>query len=199
MNYQNSNDISVLNGNNQGLNENHKPNASNSNEWDSLPIPMTFRTSLVEHAKARAVDSMALHPKQADINALIEHAEAMAEEAGRNAFDVEKNLSDKLQSDEFDRNLIRRDDLRQKFSEAGRQFHAQCQDLASLGNLEQQPGLISMSTKILLGLLVGTTIILTIHDFVFDFDSQLLSWLLSGIFAFLLGLAVVWVETKNLD
>lgn len=191
------NSVAVLNGN--GSDGNHGNNQINFDDWDSQPIPMTFRTSLVEHGEKRAIDSMALKPNETDIKVLIEHAEAMAEEAARNAFDAEKHLADKLHAEEFDRNLERRDDLRQKSSEAGRQFHAKNQELAALGNLDAEPGKVSMITKFLLALLVGATIVLTLHDFVFNFDDEILNWIVSGTIALFLGLAVVWIETQNFD
>jgi hypothetical protein len=191
--------VAVLNGNVKTSEGDRKIDDHEHHEWDTPPIPMTFRTSLVAHGKQRAIDSMALKPNENDIRALEEHADAMAEEAARNVFDPENNLADKLYAEEFDRNLVCRDDLRQKSSEASRQLHAKNQESAALGNLDKEPHAISIATKILLGLLIGATIVLTLHDFVFDFDDEILNWLVSATAAFLLGLAVVWIETQNID
>jgi hypothetical protein len=199
MDTKNLDTVAVLNGNARTSESDRKLNDSEHHEWDTPPIPMTFRTALFKHGEQRAVDSMALKSNEDDIRALEEHADAMAEEAARNVFDAENNLADKLHAEEFARNLDRRDDLRQKSSEASRQLHGKHQELAALGSLDGEPHAVSMITKILLGLLVGATIVLTLHDFVFDFDDEILNWLVSGTFAFLLGLAVVWIETQNTD
>lgn len=199
MNSKDLNSVAVQNGNDKNSEVSQKLDDFDFREWDTLPIPMTFRTSLFKHGEQRAIDSMALKSNEDDIKALEEHADAMAEEAARNVFDSEKNLADKLHAEEFARNLVRRDDLRQKSSEASRQLHGKHQELAALGNLDVEPRAISMITKMLLGLLVAATIVLTLHDFVFTFDDEILNWLVSGTVAFFLGLAVVWIETQNMD
>jgi hypothetical protein len=199
MNANSLDSITVLNGNSKSADSRRKPDDHDSQDWDTPPIPMTFRTSLFKHGEKRAIDAMATKSNEEDIRALEEHADAMAEEAARNVFDPENNLADKLYVEEFERNLVRRDDLRQKDGEAGRQLHGKHQELAALGNLDAEPRKVSMVTKMLLGLLVAATIVLTLHDFVFDFDDEILNWLVSGTIAFSLGLAVVWIETQNTD
>jgi hypothetical protein len=191
--------INVLNGNHPDSVAAPSVDDAGHEDWDSLPIPIIFRSSLFRHGEERAVNSMALKANDADLAALDEHADAMAEEAARNTFDAENNLADKLHLEEYNQNISRRDDLRQKSSEAGRQFHARNQELATLGNLDHEPRAVSLVTKFILASLVAATVILTLHDFVFSFDDEIANWFVSASASLILGIGVVWIETQNFD
>jgi hypothetical protein len=69
---------------------------------------MRFQAGLLEHGAERARQSGALDPRPEDVDALGEHAVAMARDAHRPPYRPDENPNDRLREDRFTRNMERR-------------------------------------------------------------------------------------------
>ena len=87
-----------------------KPDVPDSSErrskWkgENVDILMTMQTGIFNHARDRVIESGATSLDQIDLEAILDHATAMAEETYRRAFDPAKNIDDQLKHAEFERN-----------------------------------------------------------------------------------------------
>jgi len=75
------------------------------NAQEHVNIFMRLQAGLYDHGYDRAVTSGALEPEQIVIQALKEHATAMAEETYQRAFDPLANIDDKYREEDYLRNL----------------------------------------------------------------------------------------------
>src|SRR5690348_12411262 len=84
-----------------------QPPNGNSNSKDPLG---QFRTGLSDLARERAIQSGATEPQQADIDALTEHARAMAREVYRDRYDPALHPHDAMRHAEYETRMKERDE-----------------------------------------------------------------------------------------
>jgi hypothetical protein len=140
---------------------------------------MRFQVGLVEHGTERARQSGALEPRQEDLDALVDHAVAMARDAHRPAYEPAKNPNDRLREDRFERNMSRRGVL------AEAEEHAE----VSLRESELERARVPMprgkpEVPVFLAagavLVLALTVTATLRDFMFaSMEDDVLAWGLS--------------------
>jgi hypothetical protein len=159
---------------------------------------IVMQRDLFEHGYDRAISSGALTPHSGDERALEEHAQAMAREAHRDAFDPTKHAHDELLDAEYRKNLTDRADLEQgaKFAEAEVAEHEEEVARAYPGPQPQKPSIIFVVAAV-----VGTmiTVAPTLHDTVFVMDDDFVSWALSLGCGLFLGLLIALMILGDTD
>ncbi len=105
-------DNNSQNGNGTGVSSPGSDSTGEGGRWngENVDILLTMQKGLFDHGRDRAVASGAIEPVEWDIVVLREHAEKMAEETYRRAFDPDDNIDDKLKQAEFDRNQKEREE-----------------------------------------------------------------------------------------
>lgn len=149
---------------------------------------MRFQSGLLEHGAERARQSAALEPRQADVEALVDHAVAMARDAQRPTYDPNKNPNDRLREDRFDRNMGRRAVVAEAEEHAELALRGAEHDRARVpvaGGKPEVPVLLAAGAVFVLAL----TVTATLRDFMFaSMEDDVLAWGLSLLMALGFGL-----------
>lgn len=144
---------------------------------------MRFQVGLVEHGAERARQSGALEPRQADLDALVEHAVAMARDAHRPAYEPAKNPNDRLREDRFERNMARRGVVAEAEEHAEvvlRETELERARVPVAGAKPEVPLFLAAGAVFVLAL----TVTATLRDFMFaSMEDDVLAWGLSLVMA----------------
>jgi hypothetical protein len=152
---------------------------------------MSFHTTLFDKGLDRAVASGALEPRKQDLDALREHADAMARKTRREMFNPKENPEHSLRNHEYQKTLGDR------LESEGAAKHS----AAEVRTAEQSLARIPMSdcpkaSPVLMWSLVvaiAGTIAPTVHDFLFSsVQDEVLAWIISFIGAGSLAAVIVW-------
>lgn len=140
---------------------------------------MRFQSGLLEHGAERARQSGALEPRQADVDALVDHAVAMARDAHRPAYEPAKNPNDRLREDRFERNMGRRGVLAEAEEHAEvalRETELERARVPMAGGKPEVPVFLAAGAVLVLAL----TVTATLRDFMFaSMEDDVLAWGLS--------------------
>jgi hypothetical protein len=144
---------------------------------------MRFQVGLVEHGAERARQSGALEPRQEDLDALVDHAVAMARDAHRPAYEPAKNPNDRLREDRFGRNMGRRGvvaEAEEHAEVALRETELERARVPMAGGKPEVPVFLAAGAVFVLAL----TVTATLRDFMFaSMEDDVLAWGLSLVMA----------------
>jgi hypothetical protein len=161
-------------------------------QHEEVPGPiLIMQRTLYDHAKARAIDSAALTPQTADIEALENHARAMARETQRELYDPTLHAHDQMRQAEYDKNLAERADGEVAEKHALIAMRQREDDLAEVhpGDEPATPSRVLPAAAVI-GL--ALTIAPTLHDQIFaTIDDEFLAWTLSLAGGLFLALLIV--------
>lgn len=153
---------------------------------------MRFQSDILEHGRARAEQSAALEPRQDDIDALSEHAVAMARDAHRPAYQPASNPNDRLREDRFERNMARRRTVTEGVEHAERALRETERARAEVPAAGAEPALpliLAAGAVFVLAL----TVTATLRDFMFaSMEDDVMAWGLSLFMALGFGLFLAY-------
>jgi hypothetical protein len=161
-------------------------------------VILIMQRDLFKHGHDRAISSGALAPNKADEETLQEHAQAMAREAYREAFDPTKHPQDEMLDTEYRKNLSDRADAEHgaKFAEADVSQREEDLARAHPGSPPPKP-----PPALIVAAIVATTITVapTLHDTVFLMDDDFISWTLSLACGLFVGLLIALMIVGDTD
>lgn len=153
---------------------------------------MRFQSGLLDHGRARAEQSAALEPRQDDIDALVDHAVAMARDAHRPAYAPQANPNDRLREERFERNMARRRTVAEAEEHAEVALREAERERAGVPLAGAEPALplvLAAGAVFVLAL----TVTATLRDFMFaSMEDDVLAWGLSLFMALGFGLFLAY-------
>ncbi len=153
---------------------------------------MRFQSDLVDMGRARAKDGGALEPRQEDVDALVEHATAMARDAQRPAYAPSTNPNDQLREDRFERDMARRRTVAEAEEHAEvvlRDVEIERARVPAAGPKPEVPVLLAAGAVLVLAL----TVTATLRDFMFgEMDDDVLAWGISLFMSLGFGLFIAY-------
>lgn len=190
--------------NNGKANGRHLPNAGDSTALrdefggghrratsDDGPL-IRFQAGLVEYGADRARQSGALEPRKEDLDALVEHAGAMALDAHRPPFAPETNPNDRLREDRFERTSARRRTVAEAEEHAEKSLRESEMEQARVpkaGPKPEVPLLLIAGAVLVLSLTVAGTL----RDFMLGWvDDDALAWPVSVLLALAFGVFIAY-------
>lgn len=138
-----------------------------------------FQSGLYERGIERARQGAALEPRQEDLDALVEHASAMAQDAHRPIYAPDTNPNDRLREDRFERSLSRRRTVAEAVEHAEvalRGAELERARVPAAGDKPELPVALAAGAVFVLALTITTTL----RDFMFSaLEDDVLAWGLS--------------------
>ena len=156
---------------------------------EMLGVILKMQRDLYEHGKSRAIESGTLVPNEEHLAALENHANAMAREAHRDAYDPAQHRHDQLLDGEYQKNLRDRDEAEHAVKYAAAAVRDREEEAAQL-HPGEPPGPSSLTLPVAAVIAMMITTAPTLHDFVFVMIDEFFSWLLSLLSGLFLGLLV---------
>ena len=152
---------------------------------------MAMKVSLFEHGQKRALDSGAIKPVPQDLEALEEHARAMAREVYREAYDPTLHAHDKFREQEHTERVEERTQLKHKHQLALVEQQKREDDYARHLGLgpKPRPSIFLMIAGVVV---LALTILPTLHDYIFVMDRDSYAWLASLAACLAIGTFIVW-------
>jgi hypothetical protein len=156
---------------------------------EMLGVILKMQRDLYEHGKTRAIESGALMANDEHLRALESHAEAIAREAHREAYNPSLHQHDQLLDSEYQKNLRDRDEAEHavKYAQAAMRDREEEAAQAHPGEPPKPLGW-ALPTAAVIAMMITTAP--TLHDFVFVMADEFFSWLLSLLSGLFLGLLV---------
>lgn len=153
---------------------------------------LAMQTGLFRLAYKRALASGTTVPKSDDIQALEDHARAMARETFREKFDPSQNTHDAMHQAEYERALLQREDAENGEQQANANFRDADAELAGTPKAGPKPSLHAWLMTAFV-IVFAITVAPTLHDFVFHtLSDDLLAWFLSSICGSCVGCMLTW-------
>jgi len=151
---------------------------------------MKLHISLFDIGHERAVNSGAFKAREADVDSLRRHAEAMARETRREVFNPDQHPEHQLRDDEHKKVLADRLDAEDGVKFSAADVRQRDQVLARLPNHARPTAHVLMAVLVL-G--IAATVTPTVHDFLFAMiEDEAMSWLFSFITAGVVAAVIVW-------
>jgi hypothetical protein len=153
---------------------------------------LAMQSGLFRLAYNRALASGTTVARAEDIQALDDHALAMAKETFREKFDPEQHTHDAMHQAEYERSLAQREDAERGEQQAGANLRDSEQALALAPKAGPKP---KISNWLLAAFMVvfSITVAPTLHDSVFHtFPDDLLAWLVSSVCSAFVGAMLCW-------
>jgi hypothetical protein len=151
-----------------------------------------FQAGLVEYGAERARQSGALEPRKEDIDALVEHAGAMARDAHRPIYAPDVNANDRLREDRFERTSARRRSVAEAQEHAERSLRESEMEQARVpkpGPKPEVPLLLIAGAVLVLSLTVAGTL----RDFMLGWvDDDAMAWAVSVLLALAFGVFIAY-------
>jgi hypothetical protein len=156
---------------------------------EMLGVILKMQRDLYEHGKARAIESGALMATDDHLRALENHANAIAREAHREAYNPALHQHDQLLDNEYQKALCDRDEAEHavKYAQAALRDREEEAAQAHPGDPPKPLGW-ALPGAAVIAMMITTAP--TLHDFVFVMADEFISWLLSVISGLFLGLLV---------
>lgn len=155
-------------------------------------VILRMHSDLVEYGRDRAAMSGDVEPRAPDLRVLEEHAEAMADEAYREAYDPSKHEDHRLRESEYQKLTADRTEAELRVNYAA----------ADVAELEEAMGKVQSNMSppsrphVLMGSAVAglaLTIAPTLHDYVFiTMKDDVMNWALSLVSAATYGVFITW-------
>jgi hypothetical protein len=159
---------------------------------------MRLHVSLVAIGRDRALASGALETREADLNALQEHAEAMARETRRDLYDPRTKHQDRLRDDEYKKWIADRADTELALKYSAAEVREKEQAAARLPGAERPQPSWWLMAALIFG--IGATIAPTLHDFLFaSVDDGVIAWLFSLLSGGFVAAVIVWGLLGSVD
>lgn len=137
------------------------------NAQEHVNIFMRLQVGLYDHGYDRAVSSGALEPEEIVIQALKEHATAMAEETYQRAFDPLANIDDKYREEDYQRNLKELNELILGIKHAKAEFNRREDESARLKTQVPKEPEFPVFAACFGTSVIALTVAPTFHDTVF--------------------------------
>jgi hypothetical protein len=169
----------------------------NANGTPDSPV-MRLQISLVAIGRDRALASGALEPKDADVKALQEHAEAMARETRRDLYDPRNKHQDRLRDDEYKKGFADRAETELALKYSAAEVREKEQAAARLLVTERPRPSLWLMAALIFG--IGATIAPTLHDFLFaSVDDTVIASLFSLVTGGFVASVIVWGILASVD
>lgn len=149
-----------------------------SGKWkgENVDILLTMQKGLFDHARKRAVSSGALEAVETDLRSLIEHAEKMAEETYRRAFDPANNVDDKLKEEAFRRNQKEFEEAILSMKHAKAELSKRKDEAAKIKTKVPKEPDFPIFTACFGTAVIALTVAPTLHDTIFASFGNDLAW-----------------------
>jgi hypothetical protein len=165
---------------------------------EMVGVIFKMQKDLFDHGKRRAVESGALLTNSNDLQALEEHASAIARESHRDLYDPTQHAHDQLLESEHAKRLTDRVDTEQaeKYALA---VVREREEEAAQTQVSSPPPKPSRSLQIAASVVIACTIAPTLHDFIFVMTDDFISWTLSLIAGLFMGLFITIMILADVD
>ncbi len=157
-----------------------------------IDVILRMHSDLVEYGQNRALVSGDVEPRPSDLRVLEEHAEAMAEEAYRDAYDPSKHEDHKLREAEYQKLTVDREEAELRVNYAAADVAELEESMAKVQSNMTAPGKPQvLMVSAVAGL--ALTIAPTLHDYVFiTMKDDVLNWAISLLSAATYGVFITW-------
>jgi hypothetical protein len=155
-------------------------------------VILRMHSDLVDYGRERAIESGDVEPHAEDMHILEEHAEALAGEAYREAFDPTKHEHDRLREIEYEKLKHDRAEAELAMGHAAANV-AELEEEAARAESDMSP---PITPKVLMFSAVAglaLTIAPTLHDFIFiTMSDDVLNWAVSILSSLAYGVFITW-------